>query len=178
MLWCGSWQHTLTSSLFVVLICPIHIAQSSAQSVWGTDSAVPAKLQHLLIPQHIQHHPAMGTSVMLSGLRWVCTKSHRCVSVAIGLAFWLLFLWCTSRPISIIEGKSITWVIICQIHYSVVIFVLLCALFEQLQHLKEKYLLDMNELYGMLSTRSNQVCISFFSQPTSLFLYGSAICSL
>jgi PAX-interacting protein 1 len=36
------------------------------------------------------------------------------------------------------------------------IFVLLCALFEQLQHLKEKYLLDMNELYGMLSTRSNQ----------------------
>jgi hypothetical protein len=114
----------------VVLIRPIHIAQSSAQSVWGTDSAVLAKLQHLLIPQHIQRHPAMGTSVMLSGLRWVCAKSDGCVSVAIGLAFRLLFLCCaSSRPLSIIEGNSITWVVICQSHYSVMIFVLLCALF-------------------------------------------------
>jgi hypothetical protein len=33
-----------------------------------------------------------------------------------------------------------------------------CALFEQLQLLKEQYLIDMNELYGMLSTSCKQVC--------------------
>lgn len=177
MLWCASWQHTLTSSLFVVLIRPIHIAQSSAQSVWGTDSAVPAKLQHLLIPQHIQRHPAMGTSVMLSGLRWVCTKSHGCVSVAIGLAFQLLFLWCTSSPpVSIIEGKSNTWVVMsdslqCHDFCFALCFVWTASTLEGKVPSRHEWTL-WHAFY------SQQSGLYLLLQPTHILLYGSAICSL
>jgi len=43
-----------------------------------------------------------------------------------------------------------------EVHYRLMIYV--SALFEQLQLLKEQYLIDMNELYGMLCTSCKQVC--------------------
>jgi hypothetical protein len=39
-----------------------------------TDWAVSAKRKHLLIPQHIQRHQAMETSVKLYGQRWVFSE--------------------------------------------------------------------------------------------------------